>query len=82
MPRDSLTCRNNAASSPDLQFSKTRVLVWLRPRREGTSDAIIDMIAETFPRLKQRLTQEAVTLSGESNRCSQSHGPLLRVRRW
>jgi len=30
----------------------------------GDERAIIDMIAETFPRLKQRLTQEAVTLSG------------------
>jgi branched-chain amino acid transport system ATP-binding protein len=30
----------------------------------GDERAIIDMIAETFPRLKQRLTQEAATLSG------------------
>jgi branched-chain amino acid transport system ATP-binding protein len=30
----------------------------------GDERVIIDMIAETFPRLKQRLTQEAVTLSG------------------
>jgi branched-chain amino acid transport system ATP-binding protein len=30
----------------------------------GDERAIIDMIAETFPRLKQCLTQEAVTLSG------------------
>jgi branched-chain amino acid transport system ATP-binding protein len=31
---------------------------------KGTERAIIDRIAETFPRLKQRLSQEAVTLSG------------------
>jgi len=30
----------------------------------GDERAIIDRIAETFPRLKQRLSQEAVTLSG------------------
>jgi branched-chain amino acid transport system ATP-binding protein len=30
----------------------------------GDEHAIIDRIAETFPRLKQRLSQEAVTLSG------------------
>lgn len=31
---------------------------------KGEEHAIIDKIAETFPRLKQRLDQEAVTLSG------------------
>ena len=31
---------------------------------KGDERAIIDRIAETFPRLKQRLSQEAVTLSG------------------
>jgi branched-chain amino acid transport system ATP-binding protein len=30
----------------------------------SNEQAIIDRIAETFPRLKQRLSQEAVTLSG------------------
>jgi branched-chain amino acid transport system ATP-binding protein len=30
----------------------------------GDERAIVDRIAETFPRLKQRLSQEAVTLSG------------------
>jgi branched-chain amino acid transport system ATP-binding protein len=31
---------------------------------KGEERAIIDRIAETFPRLKQRLSQEAITLSG------------------
>jgi len=33
-------------------------------RSRGDESAIIDRVAETFPRLKQRLNQEAITMSG------------------
>jgi branched-chain amino acid transport system ATP-binding protein len=49
---------------PGLTVQENLRLGLVASSSRGDERAIIDRIAETFPRLKQRLSQEAVTLSG------------------
>ncbi len=49
---------------PGLSVLENLRLGLVASNSKGDERAIIDRIAETFPRLKQRLSQEAVTLSG------------------
>lgn len=49
---------------PGLSVLENLRLGLVASRSKGQERAVIDRIAETFPRLKQRLSQEAVTLSG------------------
>jgi branched-chain amino acid transport system ATP-binding protein len=49
---------------PGLSVLENLRLGFVASSSKGDERAIIDRIAETFPRLKQRLSQEAVTLSG------------------
>src|SRR5216684_5850817 len=49
---------------PGLSVLENLLMGLFASSSKGDERAIIDRIAETFPRLKQRLSQEAVTLSG------------------
>lgn len=49
---------------PGLSVLENLRLGLVASRSKGHERAVIERIAETFPRLKQRLSQEAVTLSG------------------
>lgn len=49
---------------PGLSVLENLRLGLVASRSKGQERAVIERIAETFPRLKQRLSQEAVTLSG------------------
>ncbi len=57
-------CRRSAASFPGSPCARISGLGLVAAGSEIEERAAIDEIAETFPRLKERLDQEGVTLSG------------------
>lgn len=57
---------------PDMTVEENLMMGTI-PIGEKHADEDVRRMFELFPRLKERRNQRAMTMSGASNRCSQSH---------